>query len=575
MTVWELWTDEDLVQWEYTHHEVRETWDFFVDGSETPVQAQSMATGNPTTWTIGDHQFNTDAEWVRWVATPRNGHSYVNIVGWLCKDFCPTPENPEGGETIPVGEAMPWSDPATWSFANGELPKHGEDVTIPAGKHIVFDIECPAIGPENDFNAVHSVFKTIFIDGKLSFSNEADTCLHAHHVYVRGGHLMMGHVKNLHQYGIELVLHGSVDDQHVLAHNTIVAGNKALVITGTAWIFGPRISWDDQVQRAQEPLTPGMTAFKVDRALAWKAGDLLGFAPTSFSVNEYEEHKIHSYDIMTGDLVLEGNGLQYHHFGQADSTTTSHNGAEMRGEIYWLSRRIKVRATDNGWAGQVNVFDYQQPVIPPAQPFWRRGQAIFSGVEFTNFGQQDTHYAAIRFENVAGTTIDDDTCMPSRPSYVVNNVIRNSRSYGLSILNSKNIKIFDNVFWKTRQLGVNVRNSNYISILYNHVIYVETRPWTAIGEHDMNGGYHICAYGDACPNINVRDNTAIGATYAGFVAPAHDCDDFNQKKFRNNVAHSNAGIGAIIYGWKDAHATCMESSFFFAYKNQEHGIVHY
>lgn len=84
--------------------------------------------------------------------------------------------------------------------------------------------------------------------------------------------------------------------------------------------------------------------------------------------------------------------------------------------------------------------------------------------------------------------------------------------------------------------------------------------------------YALCSIVEGgCNGLKVTNNIAAGAPYAGFVAPAHDCGDYSQTKFRGNVAHSingaSAGIGALIFPDTDAsHSVCFEGSYFSAYK---------
>ncbi|HEU4692689.1 MAG TPA: G8 domain-containing protein, partial [Vicinamibacterales bacterium] len=52
-----------------------------------------------------------------------------------------------------------WSDPATWP--DRRVPRAGDKVTIPAGKHVVLDVTPPALG-------------SLTIEGKLSFANNRD-----------------------------------------------------------------------------------------------------------------------------------------------------------------------------------------------------------------------------------------------------------------------------------------------------------------------------------------------------------------------------------------------------------------
>src|SRR5215472_17790268 len=64
-----------------------------------------------------------------------------------------------------------WSDPATWP--DGKVPRAGDTVTIERGKDVLLDVSPPSLNGLN-------------IDGKLSFSDEADIGLTTEWVVVRG-----------------------------------------------------------------------------------------------------------------------------------------------------------------------------------------------------------------------------------------------------------------------------------------------------------------------------------------------------------------------------------------------------
>src|SRR5687767_6096084 len=69
-----------------------------------------------------------------------------------------------------AGQAR-WSDAATWP--DRRVPRAGDKVTIPAGKHVVLDVTPPALGG-------------VTIEGKLSFANTADLELATEWVMLHG-----------------------------------------------------------------------------------------------------------------------------------------------------------------------------------------------------------------------------------------------------------------------------------------------------------------------------------------------------------------------------------------------------
>ena len=71
----------------------------------------------------------------------------------------------------PDAKATKWSDPASWP--NRKVPVAGDKVTIGRDKDVVLDVSPPALGG-------------LSIDGKLSFSNNADLELTTEWIMVHG-----------------------------------------------------------------------------------------------------------------------------------------------------------------------------------------------------------------------------------------------------------------------------------------------------------------------------------------------------------------------------------------------------
>jgi hypothetical protein len=92
---------------------------------------------------------------------------------------------------------------------------------------------------------------------------------------------------------------------------------------------------------------------------------------------------------------------------------------------------------------------------------------------------------------------------------------------------------------------------------------------------DTQGGIVACGHTqyDVCSNIRVTNNIVSSmqssiVDSAGYSAPHHECDDYTTIVFRDNIAHSIDGYGAIIYrnDTSPYGKTCIEASRFIAYK---------
>jgi hypothetical protein len=69
------------------------------------------------------------------------------------------------------------------------------------------------------------------------------------------------------------------------------------------------------------------------------------------------------------------------------------------------------------------------------------------------------------------------------------------------------------------------------------------------GAVDKEGCVAFCSYwqGNKCYQSSIQNSVVAGCPYGGYVVPGHDCNDYGNKKFYNNVAHSVDGSGAYIY----------------------------
>lgn len=67
----------------------------------------------------------------------------------------------------------------------------------------------------------------------------------------------------------------------------------------------------------------------------------------------------------------------------------------------------------------------------------------------------------------------------------------------------------------------------------------------------------------------MTNNIAAGCKFAGYLAPGYDCGDTSSTRFKNNISHSNKGVGAAILPddrLGKNHDNCYEMSHFKAYK---------
>src|SRR5262245_28745723 len=102
-----------------------------------------------------------------------------------------------------AGSAKPtnWSDPATWP--NKKVPAAGDKVIIGRDKDVVLDVSPPALGG-------------LSIDGKLSFSNNADLELTTEWIMLHG-ELAIGTEARPHTRKATITLTDNVKGEEVMA----------------------------------------------------------------------------------------------------------------------------------------------------------------------------------------------------------------------------------------------------------------------------------------------------------------------------------------------------------------------
>ena len=123
-----------------------------------------------------------------------------------------------------IAQAAPtnWSDPNTWP--NRKVPIAGDKVTIGRDKDVILDVSPPALGG-------------LSIDGKLTFSNDADLELTTEWIMLHG-ELAIGSDRNPHTRNATITLTNKVTGEDVMAG----MGDRGIMISGgTLNLHGDRI----------------------------------------------------------------------------------------------------------------------------------------------------------------------------------------------------------------------------------------------------------------------------------------------------------------------------------------------
>ena len=235
----------------------------------------------------------------------------------------------------------------------------------------------------------------------------------------------------------------------------------------------------------------------------------------------------------------------------------------MRGEVQILSKNIRIRGdtSQNSWGCSILTSDFPDGLIV------RNGSTIMDSVEIYNCSQYDTLHAAVRFDGAAGAY-----------SSITNSSIYLGWGMGITILDSQNVFLQNNNIFSFVRFGVLIKTSFNITLDSNILNGVWERGLIALDHFvDISGGFIGCADDESMPpcSYTFTNNIAIGSSYSGFASYGHTCGLAQPNQFRGNVAHSNSGTGAVIFPDPSdpTQSTCMEASYFYAYKNQEDGAV--
>ena len=105
-----------------------------------------------------------------------------------------------------------WSDPASWP--NNKVPVAGDKVTIGRDRNVILDVSPPALAG-------------LSIDGKLSFSNDADLELTTEWIMLHG-ELAIGSEGSPHTRNATITLTNKVPNEDVMAG----MGDRGIMISG-------------------------------------------------------------------------------------------------------------------------------------------------------------------------------------------------------------------------------------------------------------------------------------------------------------------------------------------------------
>ncbi|MXO70989.1 transmembrane domain-containing protein [Altererythrobacter buctensis] len=430
----------------------------------------------------------------------------------------PAPSGP-----IARQQAM-WSDPAAWP--DGRVPQAGDAVTIPRDRHMVLDVEPPAL-------------RSLTIQGKLSFADTRDRELATEWIYVQGGELEIGTEASPYQHRATITLTDAVPGENI---NTM--GDRGIMLmAGTLNLHGNRAhSWTKLARTAER----GAREIEVLDAGDWRVGDQIVLASTDFDPRQAERRHIAA---IRGNVLTLDQPLEYMHFGQITY------GVDQRGEVGMLSRNIVIQSSEdsqgNGFGGHIMAMIQSKMYV--------------NGIELNRMGQH---------MNLARYPIHWHMIGEGQGQYIRNSAIHDTYSRCVTVHGTNNLRVENNVTFNNvghcffLEDGAETGNQfvRNLGIMTKCHPTLPCQPTNLVLAHQGTDGQrspHVLIPSDNTastfwitnPDNVYRDNVAAGSDQIGFwiALPQHPTGQFEGtevsartwprrtpiREFSGNIAHSN------------------------------------
>src|SRR5690349_22619099 len=299
----------------------------------------------------------------------------------------------------PAATPSNWSDPNTWP--NRKVPVAGDKVTIGRDKDVILDVSPPALGG-------------LSIDGKLSFSNNADLELTTEWIMLHG-ELAIGSEASPHTRNATITLTNKVPNEDVMAG----MGDRGIMISGgTLNLHGDRTNtWTKLANTAKA----GSTSIEVLNASGWRVGDEIVLASTDFDPRQGERRTIAA---ISGNKLTLDKKLDYMHFGKITFDV------DERGEVGLLTRNIKVQASADA---EQSFFGGHIMAMPSSHVY-------VEGVELQRMGQNLTLARYPMHWHLVGD---------AKGQYIKNAAIHDTYSRCVTVHGTNFLRVENNVTYNT------------------------------------------------------------------------------------------------------------------------------
>ncbi|MEJ0040251.1 MAG: G8 domain-containing protein [Gammaproteobacteria bacterium] len=430
----------------------------------------------------------------------------------------------------PAVKPTRWSDPATWP--DRQVPRAGDKVSIESGKSVVLDVSPPPLGG-------------LHIEGKLSFSDQADIELATEWIMVHG-ELEIGTKAKPHKRKATITLTDNVPNEELDG-----MGDRGIMIAGgTLNLHGDRTnSWTKLTGTAKA----GSARIEVLNARGWRKGDVIALASTDFDSTQAEKRTIAA---IAGNVITLDQPLQYMHFGKITF------GVDERGEVGLLTRNILIQASADA---ERSYFGGHMMAMVGSKMY-------VSGVELNRMGQN---------MHLARYPIHWHVVLEGQGQYVENSSIHDTYSRCVTVHGTNNVRVENNVTYNTvghcffLEDAVETGNQFVHNLGMMTKCHPDGKPCvpTNLGPFGPAGGKNFDTAGQSAKDVLIpsdntastfwitnpdniyRDNVAAGSEATGFwfAFPEHPTGAFEGtdvskatwprrirvREFKGNTAHSN------------------------------------
>ena len=316
----------------------------------------------------------------------------------------------------------------------------GDDVVIETNMNVIMDIyETPKLG-------------SLEVNGKLSCLQGQPCLIQVYNFWIRQGELEIGTAAEPFESEAVIRLLGNNTQEYWAFTPQIDSGNKNLVVTGKAGLFG--LARDTRTI-LQETAFANDDEIRVEPGLDWVAGDYIGIITSNAQAFASESFRILSYDSGTGVAVLDGE-LENSHFGDRESTGKDFGGLDFRSEVVLFTRNVRIEASlddvsyslQDAWGCRVLVADF-------FERDWshQKGHLELDYVEIFNCSQRETFKPALSFEYARGGV-----------SSVTNSAIHHGQGFGVAVVKSREVTFSNNVVYSFFEKGLKVEDSFFVTV---------------------------------------------------------------------------------------------------------------